>query len=63
MKLNKIILVTDIPDDCYEITVQVKCECFSKTQIHVLGYELDEVNQKIEDYKKIEKQLKELGIE
>ena len=61
--MNKLIIITDVSDDCYQVTAEIKCDGFIKDQVHVLGYNQDELELRQRAYKILQDQLKELGIE
>lgn len=59
----KVLLVTDVPDDCYEILAEITCHGFHKTQVHVLGFHNDELDLRRRAYEVLQERLEDMGIE
>lgn len=61
--MRKVILVTDIPDDCYQMVAEIKCNGSLCEQIHVLEYDEKSIWDRLRAYHILQEQLKELGID
>ena len=61
--MRKVIFVTDIPDDCYQILAEVKCNGTMVDQVHVLSYNEDGIGKLLRAYNELQKQLEDLGVD
>lgn len=61
--MKKIILVTDIPDDCYKIFAEIRCNGIAQNQIHILEYNEKEINDRLRAHVALRPQLEVMGIE
>lgn len=61
--MRKVILVTDVPDDCYQMIAEIKCNGNLYEQVHVLEYGEKSIGDRLRAYNILQEQLKELGID
>lgn len=61
--MRKVILVTSVPDDCYQVVAEIKCHGISCDQIHVLEYDEKSIGDRHRAYHILQEQLEELGID
>lgn len=61
--MRKVILVTDVPDDCYQVVAEIKCNGSSCDQVHVLEYNEKSIGDLHRAYDILQEQLEELGID
>lgn len=61
--MRKIVLITDVPDDCYQVIAEIKCNGSTHDQIHVLEYNDKSIGDRHRAYNILQEQLKELGID
>lgn len=58
--MRKVILVTDVPDDCYQVVAEIKCNGSSCDQVHVLEYNEKSIRNRHRAYNILQEQLEEL---
>ena len=61
--MRKVILVADVPDDCYHVVAEIYCSGSSCDQIHVLEYNEKSIGDRHRAYHILQEQLEELGID
>ena len=61
--MSKMIIVVDVPDDCYEVEAEITGESDREIKIHNLYYNADEVECRLRAFDVFSNQLKDMGIE
>lgn len=61
--MSKMIIVVDVPDDCYEVVADITAESDREIKIHNLYYNADEVECRRRAFDIFNNQLKDMGIE
>jgi len=61
--MKKIVIITEVPEDCYHVTAEIMCRGYSKDQIHVRAYNEDEIGDRYRVYYILQDQLRNMGID
>ena len=61
--MSKMIVVVDVPNDCYEVVADITAESDEEIKIHNLYYNTDEIEIRRRAFDIFNNQLKNMGIE
>lgn len=60
--MKKIIIVTEIPEDCYKVTATVDCRSEEADHFHILEYDENDIANLYRAYWILQEQLLNLGV-
>ena len=60
--MRKIIIVTEVPEDCYKVIANIECQSEEARHFHILEYDENDIASLYRAYWILQEQLLNLGI-
>lgn len=60
--MKKIIIVTEVPEDCYKVIANVDCRSEEADHFHILEYDENDIASLYRAYWVLQEQLLNLGV-